>query len=105
MHTALKQKKDLIKVKQFVTDGKGHKVAAIVEMEKMKRLEALIEDMADIKAIEDRKNGTEEIGKIIAKRTKGFRSVKPIHGKGVPASRLLIEDRRWHPIISTPAHG
>ena len=31
MRTVLKHKKDLIKVKQFVTDSKGHKVAAIVE--------------------------------------------------------------------------
>lgn len=94
MSTVLKHKRGLIKVKQFVTDSNGHKVAAIVEMEEMKRLEALIEDMADIKTIEDRENGTEEIVKIIAKKAKGFRSVKPIHGKGIPASKLLIEDRR-----------
>lgn len=94
MSTVLKQKKDLIKVKQFVTDSEGHKVAAIIEIDELKRLEELIEDMADIKAIEDRKNEPGEIVKMIAKKAKGFRSVKPIHGKGIPASKLLIEDRR-----------
>lgn len=94
MSTVLKHKKDLIKVKQFVTDSKGHKVAAIVEMEEMKRLETLIEDMADIKAIEDRKNEPGEIVKMTAKKAKGFQCVKPIYGKGIPASKLLIGDRR-----------
>lgn len=32
--------------------------------------------------------------KMPAEKTKAFRSVEPIHGKGIPASRLLIEDRR-----------
>ncbi|MBM4084131.1 MAG: hypothetical protein FJ272_05025 [Planctomycetes bacterium] len=27
-------------------------------------------------------------------RNGGFRAVKPVQGKGVPASRLLVEDRR-----------
>ena len=55
MSTALKQKKDLVKVKQFVTNSKGQKVAAIIEIDELKRLEELIEDISDIKAIEDRK--------------------------------------------------
>ncbi|TVL98661.1 MAG: hypothetical protein CV087_20975 [Candidatus Brocadia sp. WS118] len=56
MGIVLKQKKDLIKVKQFVTNSEGQKVAAIIEMEELKRLEELIEDISDIKAIEDRKS-------------------------------------------------
>lgn len=94
MSTGLKREKDLIKVKQFVTDRKGQKVAAIIEMEELNRLKEMLEDMSDIKAIEDRKNEPGEIVKLIAKKAKPFRSVKPIHGKGIPASKLLIEDRR-----------
>lgn len=56
MRTALKQKKGLIKVKQFVTNSEGQKVAAIIEMKELQRLEELIEDIADIKAIEGRRN-------------------------------------------------
>lgn len=94
MRTAIKQKKGIIKVKQFVTDSEGQKVAAIIEMEELNRLKEMLEDMSDIKAIEDRKNEHGEIVKLIAKKAKPFRSVKPIHGKGTPASKLLIEDRR-----------
>ncbi len=93
MSTALKQKKDLIKVKQFVTNSEGQKVAAIIGIEELKRLEELIEDMADIKAIEDRKSEPGEEIKI-PRKVKAFRSVKPVRGKGIPASKLLIEDRR-----------
>lgn len=32
--------------------------------------------------------------KIPSEGSKGFRVVEPIRGKGVPASRLLVEDRR-----------
>ena len=90
MSTALKQKKDLIKVKQFVTDSEGQKLAAIIEINELKRLEELIEDMSDIKAIESK---TKEVIKV-PKKAKAFCSVKPVRGKGIPASKLLIEDRR-----------
>ena len=56
MTTTLKQENNLIKINQYITDGKGHKVAAIIEIEEFKRLEELIEDLSDIKSIEDRKN-------------------------------------------------
>lgn len=42
MSTALKQKDDIIKVKQYITDKKGHKIAAIIEMEELNRLEELL---------------------------------------------------------------
>ena len=32
--------------------------------------------------------------KVPAKKTKAFRSVQPVKGKGVSASALLVEDRR-----------
>ena len=53
MATKLKQK-DIVKVKQYVTDKKGHKVAAILDMEELNRVEKLLEDLSDLKAIEDR---------------------------------------------------
>ncbi|OOP56267.1 MAG: hypothetical protein AYP45_10175 [Candidatus Brocadia carolinensis] len=75
MGTVLKQKKDLIKVKQFVTNSNGRKVAAIIEMEELKRLEELIEDMADIKAIEDRKNEPSEDYEAYSKKRRSKLSV------------------------------
>jgi hypothetical protein len=53
MATGLKQK-DIIKVKQYITDKKGHKVAAILEIEELARIKELLEDLSDLKAIEDR---------------------------------------------------
>jgi hypothetical protein len=53
MATKLKQK-DIVKVKQYVTDKKGHKVAAILDMDELTRVEKLLEDLSDLKAIEDR---------------------------------------------------
>ena len=55
MVTSLKEK-DFIKVKQFVTDKKGHKIAAILDIEELTRLEELIEDLIDLKYVEDRTN-------------------------------------------------
>jgi hypothetical protein len=53
MATKLKQK-EIVKVKQYVTDKKGHKVAAILDMDELNRVEKLLEDLSDLKAIEDR---------------------------------------------------
>jgi len=53
MATGLKQK-DIINVKQYITDKKGHKVAAILEIEELARIKELLEDLSDLKAIEDR---------------------------------------------------
>jgi len=44
MGTAIKHKENLIKVKQYITDTKGHKVAAVIDIEDFIRLKA----MADI---------------------------------------------------------
>ncbi|MEN8264352.1 MAG: hypothetical protein ABFR82_12910 [Nitrospirota bacterium] len=44
------------KVKQFVTDKKGHKIAAILDIEELTRLEELLEDLIDLKCVEDRVN-------------------------------------------------
>lgn len=53
MSTVLKQK-DMISVKQYVTDEKGHKVAAILDIKELARIKELLEDLSDLKAIEDR---------------------------------------------------
>lgn len=42
MTTTLKQKNNLIKVKQYITDNEGHKVAAIIDIEELNRLEELL---------------------------------------------------------------
>jgi len=60
MATTLKQENNHIKINQYITDDKGHKVAAIIEIEELKRLEELIEDLSDTKSIEDKKNEPEE---------------------------------------------
>ncbi len=43
MPTALKQETGLIKVKQYLTDRKGHKVAAVIDMDEFNRLAILLE--------------------------------------------------------------
>lgn len=42
MSTTLKKKSDLIKIKQYITDNKGHKIAAIIEIEELNKLKALL---------------------------------------------------------------
>lgn len=94
MTTALKQENDTIKINQFITDKNGHKVAAIIEIGELKRLKEIIEDLSDIKAFKDKKSESKEAFKKPVIKTKAFRVVKPIQGKGIPASELLIKDRR-----------
>lgn len=43
MTTAIKRRRDLIRVKQYITDSKGHKVAAVIEIEELIRLKAMID--------------------------------------------------------------
>ena len=38
MPTALKSEGELIKIKQYLTDKKGHKVAAVIAMDELNRL-------------------------------------------------------------------
>lgn len=45
---------DIVKVKQYVTDAKGHKTAAILDMKELERIREMLEDLADLKAIEER---------------------------------------------------
>lgn len=41
MTTAIKHKENLVKVKQYITDIKGHKVAAVIDIEDFIRLKAM----------------------------------------------------------------
>jgi hypothetical protein len=43
MPAVAKQKDNRIKVKQFVTDTMGHKMAAVIDMEELNRLETILE--------------------------------------------------------------
>ncbi len=49
--TSRKQK---IKVKEYVTDKAGHKVAAVIDIKELSRLEGLLEDLYDLKVMDDR---------------------------------------------------
>lgn len=53
LSTGVKQKEQ-VKVNQFVTDKKGRKVAAIIDIKELNRIEEMIEDASDLKAIHDR---------------------------------------------------
>ena len=46
--------KDIVNVTQYVTDKKGRKVAAILDMNELLRIQELLEDSSDLKTIEDR---------------------------------------------------
>ncbi len=54
MSIATKQKDDQIKVKQYIIDAKGQKVAAVLDIRELARVNDLIEDLIDLKTIEDR---------------------------------------------------
>ncbi len=60
MVTTMKQENKPVKVKQYIIDEHGRKVAAIIEIEELNRVEELLEDLSDIKSIEDRKKEPNE---------------------------------------------
>ncbi len=43
MPAVAKRKDDRIKVRQFLTDTKGHKMAAVIDIEELRRLEAVLD--------------------------------------------------------------
>ena len=43
MTTGIKRREDLIRVKQYITDTRGHKVAAVIEIEELIRLKAMVD--------------------------------------------------------------
>ena len=48
------KQKDRVKVDRFVMDERGRKVAAIIDIEELNRIEEILEDASDLKAIHDR---------------------------------------------------
>ena len=48
------KQKDRIKVDRFVTDKKGRTIAAIIDIRELNRVEEMLEDVSDLKAINDR---------------------------------------------------
>ncbi|MBF0336594.1 MAG: hypothetical protein HQL05_02060 [Nitrospirae bacterium] len=50
MSTSLEQEDEisLIRISQYVTDSEGRRIAAIVDMEELRRVEELIEDTDDL---------------------------------------------------------
>jgi len=53
------KQKDVVYVKQYVTDAEGHKMAAILNIKELARVQEL-ETLADLKAIEERVSEKEE---------------------------------------------
>jgi hypothetical protein len=43
MPVTSKQNDEHIKVKQFITDTKGHKMAAVIDMEELQRIETVLD--------------------------------------------------------------
>ena len=58
MPTALKSEGELIKIKQYLTDKKGHKVAAVIAMDELDRLETLLETIPSILIPKPKTSGT-----------------------------------------------
>lgn len=45
---------EIVKVKQYVTNKKGNKVSAILDIKELTRIQELLEDLSDLKSIEER---------------------------------------------------
>ncbi len=69
MLTSAKQK-DRVKVDQFVTDKKGRKVAAIIGIKELGRIQDMLEDASDLKAISDRVSEATEDYKTYSRKRK-----------------------------------
>jgi hypothetical protein len=74
MTTEIKQN-DMINIQQYITDKEGHKIAAIIDIEELNRLDELIEDLSDLKAIEDRLGEPVEDFKEYIEKRKSSKSV------------------------------
>jgi hypothetical protein len=55
MPTKVKEKKT-IAVKRFITDEKGKKLSAIIDIKELERMKELLEDIEDLRVIEERKD-------------------------------------------------
>ena len=69
------KRKEQVKVDRFVTDKKGRKVAAIIDIKELNRIEELIEDASDLKAISDRVAEPVENYELYSRKRKALRRV------------------------------
>jgi hypothetical protein len=70
MRATAKQKDEHIKVKQYLTDAKGLKVAAVLDLKELARINGLLENLLDLKAFEDRVSEPSEDYKAYSRKRK-----------------------------------
>ena len=75
------KQKDHIKVDRFVTDKKGRKVAAIIDIRELDRIEEMLEDAFDLKVIRDR------VAEPVADRVRPTEVASPRGRPGADAQR------------------
>lgn len=72
MPTAIKRGEDIIRVKQYITDTKGHKVAAVIEIEEFLRLKAMVNIIPASEAwLYKNKEALESVGRGLKDASKG----------------------------------
>jgi len=69
------KRKEQVKVDRFVTDKKGRKVAAIIAIRELNRIEEMIEDASDLKAVSDRVAEPAEDYEVYSRKRKASRRV------------------------------
>jgi len=69
------KKKEQIEVSRFVTDKKGRKVAAIIDIKELNRIEEMMEDSSDLKAINDRVAEPAEDYEVYSRKRKAHQRV------------------------------
>ena len=72
MPVTAKQKDEHIKVKHFITDTKGHKTAAVIDIEELKRIETLLDLIPPSEAwLYKNKKALESVQKGLKQASKG----------------------------------
>ncbi|MFZ5907306.1 MAG: hypothetical protein ACOYVJ_07835 [Nitrospirota bacterium] len=72
MPVTAKQKDEHIKVKQFITDTKGQKMAAVIDIEELKRIEAVLDIIPPAEAwLYKNKKALESVQKGLKQAAKG----------------------------------
>lgn len=69
------KRKDQVKVDRFVTDKQGRKIAAIINIKELNRIEEMIEDASDLKAVKDRVAEPVEDYEVYSRKRKAIRRV------------------------------
>jgi hypothetical protein len=72
MPVIAKQKDEHVKVKQFITDTKGRKMAAVIDIEELKRIETILDLIFTSEAwLCKNKNALESVQKGLKQAAKG----------------------------------